>query len=128
MKVKKIVLSILLILLLISITTSCFALDIGSVKTKMNGVQDLDGSVDQNTGVGKVLNIGIGLIQIAGTGIALITITILGARYMLSAPEQKAEIKNRAMPVVIGMIILFGSVNIIGILATIVNTSFGDNG
>ena len=40
---------------------------------------------------------------------------------MLSSVEQKAEIKNRAMPVVIGCVILFGAVNLVAIVANFTN-------
>ena len=81
----------------------------------------IDSSQGESEGVMAVINDVIGLLQLAGTGISVVTITLLGAKYMLSSVEQKAEIKNRAMPVVIGCVILFGAVNLVAIVANFTN-------
>ena len=123
-KIFKIGIIITVLMLVLMAFYPSFAADKGTVIDGMKDVTKKDNTIKTDKGVGGVVNIGIGLIQIAGTGISLITITILGARYMLSSPEQKAEIKNRAMPVVIGMVILFGSVNLVAIMADLANTAF----
>ena len=87
----------------------------------MEDANKLDSTQDKSTGVMAVINDVIGLLQLAGTGISVVTITLLGAKYMLSSVEQKAEIKNRAMPVVIGCVILFGAVNLVAIVANFTN-------
>jgi type IV secretory pathway VirB2 component (pilin) len=91
----------------------------------MSGVKDMQ-STDGDSGVGTVLNTVIGLLQIAGTGIAVITVTLLGAKYMLSSVDQKAEIKNKATPIVIGCVILFGAVNLVAMIADFTNKALGD--
>lgn len=47
-------------------------------------------------------------VQMTGIGIALIYITILGAKYMLSSVEARADIKKKLVPFVIGAAIFFG--------------------
>ena len=59
-------------------------------------------------GISGALNDVIGLLQIAGTGIALIVVTMLGIKYMLASPSDKAEVKKQIMPILIGcFLILF---------------------
>ncbi len=125
---KRFFVSMIACLLITIICSFCFGLnnvsyaeDESSVITAMQNATSVDSSINGDTGVGGAVNIIIGLIQIAGTGIAVITVTLLGGKYMLSSPEQKAEIKNRAMPVVIGMVILFGAVNMVAIVANLAN-------
>lgn len=84
----------------------------GKIISSMSGVKDA--TVDTENGVGKVINIVIGLLQVAGSGISIIVIVILGIRYMLASVEGKAEIKKQATPIVIGCILLFGAVNLMG--------------
>lgn len=67
----------------------------------------------------------IGYIQIAGTGIAIIVVTILGIKYLTASVEAKAEIKKDMMPVLIGMGLLFAGVNLVGIAANVVGLMFG---
>ncbi len=126
---KKVFISIILVFLMMSFCSCCFSMnsyatDEDTVISKMSKTTDLDSTIKGDNGVGGVINLTIGLIQIAGTGISVITVTLLGAKYILSSPEQKADIKNRAMPVVIGMIILFGSVNLVAIVGNLTNAAF----
>ena len=113
---------ILIALMLVSfLSINVYAMEIDEVITQMNGVQKRDTSLGNDEGIMAVINDVIGLLQLAGTGIAVVTVTILGAKYMLSSVDQKAEIKNKAMPVVIGCIILFAAVNLVAIVANFTN-------
>lgn len=67
--------------------------------------------------IGKVINNVIGLLQMAGSGIALIVITILGIKYILASPSEKADVKKSIMPVIIGCVLLFGAVNLMAAVA-----------
>lgn len=122
MKNKKIFISIIALFLILAFSINTYAITLDNAKTQMKNATTLDKSQNSKTGVMAVINDVIGLLQLAGTGISVITITLLGARYMLSSVEQKAEIKNRAMPVVIGCVILFGAVNLVAILASFTNS------
>ena len=63
---------------------------------------------------GKVLYI----TQLVGYAVALITLTILGIRYMYSSTNDKATIKEKLMAYVIVAIILFGFSTVIVILTS----------
>lgn len=58
----------------------------------------------------------LGIIQIIGYGIAVIMLTIMGMKYMYSATGEKAKIKERLIPYVIGAVLLFGAGLIIEII------------
>lgn len=121
MKNKKIFISIITLFLILALSINIYAITLDDAKNQMTAANQLDSTQDKTTGVMAVINDVIGLLQLAGTGISVVTITLLGARYMLSSVDQKAEIKNRAMPVVIGCIILFGAVNLVAIVANFTN-------
>ena len=73
--------------------------------------------------LGPLINTVIGLIQITGTGLSLIMVTILGIKYILSAPSDKADVKKQITPLVIGCVILFASVNLVQIIANFATTT-----
>lgn len=68
------------------------------------------------TGVGTLFNLGnviLGIIQYVSIGVASIAAIILGIKYMYSSPEDKAEIKKKLVPFIIGGILVFGAVQLV---------------
>lgn len=117
---KKNISIILIILLLTSILSVnyVFATDgIEEIKANMNGVKDVTNLVNNpNSGTIKVINTIIGIMQVVGTGISLIVISILGIKYILASPSEKADVKKNIMPILIGCVLLFAAVNIVGVI------------
>jgi type IV secretory pathway VirB2 component (pilin) len=72
--------------------------------------------MEGNFGTVSIINTAIGLLQIAGSGIALLVITLMGIKYILAAPGEKADIKKMATPIVIGCVLVFGAVNLAAII------------
>ncbi len=70
------------------------------------------GVTDLNTKTGKILNI----VQIGGTAASLVALLVLGMKYMLSSPNEKATIKEKMVPYVIGVIIFFAATNLVTIV------------
>lgn len=68
-------------------------------------------------GIGNAINIVIGLIQVVGTGIAIVMVTIQGVKYIMASPSDKASVKHNAVPICIGCLLLFAAVNIVKIIA-----------
>ena len=77
----------------------------------MKNVNDFN-DIDESDKIKDVANTVIGLLQIAGTGIALIVVTMLGIKYILASPSEKADVKKQIAPILIGCILLFGAVNL----------------
>lgn len=121
---KKIVLTLLIILLLISIICTNYAFatdDIKAIKDNMSTIGDASGIT--NTGTAKVINSVIGIMQIVGSGISLIVITMLGIKYILASPSEKADVKKNIMPILIGCVLLFAAVNIVGMIESFSNAT-----
>lgn len=116
-KCLKIVILFLTILLLINFSI----VQASEVVDLMTEVTTPDGT---DSGVASAINNVIGLFQFAGTGIAVFIVTVLGIKYMLAAPSEKADVKKNIMPIIIGCILLFGAVNIVAIILTVSDGSF----
>lgn len=58
----------------------------------------------------------LGIIQVAGTAIAIGMLLFLGIKYVKAAPDEKANIKQSSVIYIIGAIILFAAVNIVKII------------
>lgn len=83
----------------------------------MQEVNNIDASAGESGLLGAVNGV-IGLMQLVGTGVALIIITILGIKYILASPSEKADVKKSIMPILIGCLLLFGGVNIAAAIAS----------
>ena len=55
----------------------------------------------------------LGIVQIVGTIAAIITLIILGIKYMMGSAEEKAEYKKTLMPYVIGAVLVLAASNIV---------------
>ncbi len=78
----------------------------------MKDVSTPDASAGQDGIIGGINSV-IGLLQFAGTGISVIVVTILGIKYILASPADKADVKKSIMPIIIGCALLFAGVNIV---------------
>ena len=65
-------------------------------------------------------NVILGIIQYVSIGVASIAEIILGIKYMYSSPEDKAEIKKKLVPFIIGGVLVFGAVQLVKIVETFV--------
>ena len=59
------------------------------------------------------------IVRAATSAIAVVMLLIIAARYMISAPGERADIKKHAIPYVIGAIILFGASGILTIIGNL---------
>ena len=129
MKIRKSV-KVLLILLIsifvISVMQNLvFAVSTTDAITAMGNMEGAD--IEDGTGkLGNIINAVIGLIQVAGTGISMIMVTMLGIKYLLAAPSDKADVKKQIAPLVVGAIILFAAVNLVSIVATIADKTLSE--
>ena len=65
----------------------------------------------------------LGIIQIVGTLITFMVLMILGIKYMMGSVEEKSEYKRSMLPYVIGVVLLFGAVNIAAAIYDVVPKS-----
>lgn len=119
-KTKNIFIVLILITMFFSIFTVSYAgSDINDIITQMGGVED-DPGISQDNKLIKGINVVFTIIRVAGTGISLLMIMLLGIKYMMTSVEEKAEIKKQAIPIVVGSAFIFATSNILGIVAKIV--------
>ena len=107
------------------ITSYSYADDLDSIVSGMEGVSKTEDGDISSTGIGKIIDTFIGIIQYVGSGIAIIVVSILGIKYLLSSPTEKADIKKMAVPIIIGCVLLFGAVNIASIIYNFTTGAFG---
>lgn len=117
---KKICILLVILIIFSSLiyVSNCYAADSIVTKLNMSNITKVDQSANAN-GLLASINGVIGLLQLVGSGIAIIVVTILGIKYILASPSDKADVKKSIMPILIGCILLFGGVNIVAMIANI---------
>lgn len=121
-KLKVIFLLIAVLLIGISLFSVSYAdqkADINSIISGMSGLNESAG-VGSNNGIVKGVNVIYTIIRVAGTGIALLMVMILGIKYMMTSVEEKAEIKKQAIPILVGSAFIFATSNLLSMVAKIV--------
>ena len=126
---KKIVSFFIIFVVILMLTQVSFASSKGTTTSKifddtnLQTIKDGVSNFNTDSGIGGAINTIIGLLQVAGTGISVITVTMLGIKYLMASVSDKAEIKKQAVPIVIGCVLLFGAVNIMAIVENFANKS-----
>ena len=126
---KRIITKFIMILLTILVFLAVFkleslAVDLDAVTEAMQNVTQFN-QEDVNSNAARTLNSGIGIIQYAGSGIAIIAVSILGIKYVLASPSDKADVKREIFPMLIGAILLFGAVNVVSLILKFTNGATG---
>ena len=92
-------------------------MDIDRLAAQLGGPAEID--TDLLERIGSI----IGMIMAVGTVVAICASIYLGIRYILSSVEEKADIKKKMIPFIIGVVIFYGATGIlklIGDLAKII--------
>ncbi len=100
-KTYKILSTILLITMMISLTTSVFALSPGNI----TGSNSVNGST-QIESVGKDI---VGILQTIGIVLSVVVLIVLGIKYMMGSAEEKADYKKSMLPYLVGAIVIFAA-------------------
>lgn len=115
MKIKniKIITSIIISILIISLTTTVFAL-------KPNEV-DIDGDLNDGGEMKEFGEKALGIIQTVGIVGSVIILMVAGIKYMTGSVEEKADYKKALLPYIVGVILLFSATTIANIVYQIAN-------
>lgn len=112
---------IILIIFLISSTYIGFAnadsgIDAAGL-TRSGSVFD-DGAKETNVTklANNSANLAISIMRIVGITIAVLMLLVLSIKYMTSAAGERADIKKHAIVYVVGAVLLFGAVGILGMI------------
>ena len=118
-KIKIICFILSLLLIALSTYSMVYATDIEGIISGMSGLNNSAG-VSNSNGIVKGVNIIYTIIRVAGTGIALLMVMVLGIKYMMTSVEEKAEIKKQAVPILVGSAFIFATSNLLSMVAKIV--------
>lgn len=116
-KLSKILSIILVVMMMVSCFSTVFA------ATKM-APSEWDGKTGDKIQTGDVENFSasiINVIAIVGSAAAIITLIILGIKYMMGSAEEKAEYKKTLLPYIIGAAMVFGASVLTGVIYNIMN-------
>ncbi len=106
-KLVTIIISIICILLILSNFSYALNTDV------YEGIYNNDG---KQTSIAKVAGYVLGVVQVIGMAVATIGVVVLGIKYIISSPEDKATIKDKAVIYVTGAIIIFAASGLIGLV------------
>lgn len=111
MKKKIISFAITLMCIIAIIPSFVFAGDINTAD--FSGIYNASGTSKVTKAGGKIL----GVAQTIGIACGVIFLVILGIKYMTSSTDDKATIKEKLVPYVIGAVLMFGGSAILGMIA-----------
>lgn len=122
-KVKNILCMVLLLTIIFSvfIQLKVYAEESGSYRSKMGGLigttynEKAKGTANQK--VTNVMNGIISVVRVVGMCIAITLLLVIAMKYMTAAPGEKADIKKSSIAYVVGALVLFGAVGILGIIS-----------
>ena len=116
--IKIIALILLAIVVVASLQSVAFAEDFDI--TKAENLDDMYKNAKDTSGAAGSINNLIGsiitIVQVVGTGVAIIMLIVLAIKYISAAPGDKADIKKHAVVYVVGAIVLFAATGILGIV------------
>lgn len=126
MKLKKISITIFLILIIGIIFSNCsyvmgFDVNDRIMDISRNWIQDGNNNKPNNMGDTSYWGILSGVLWGAGVWIAVISGIILGIRFMISDPDKKAEIKKSLVIYTVGVVIVLGALSIWKILIDVLD-------
>ncbi len=108
-KTKKILIITLLVLLFgfLFINKAFATLDLNQMKP--------DPPQNSETVVKKANKI-LGAVQVVGSIVSVVTLSVIGIKYMVGSVEEKAEYKKTMIPYIVGAILVFATSNLVKIL------------
>lgn len=107
---KRIIVFLLTFLMMFTIYTISYAGDINPDDYK--SIYSIDGVSDLRTKTGKAISV----VQIGGSAVSLVALIVIAIKYMTSSPNEKADLKTKMVPYVIGTIIFFAASNLVAIV------------
>ena len=116
-KSMKLIIAVLAMILTVSMVSmtvvNAVGVDDSLDVTQFNGKSDNSGA---SSSVQNIIGALITIIQVVGSGVAIIMLIVLAIKYISAAPGDKAEIKKHAVVYVVGAVILFAATGILGIV------------
>ena len=115
MKIRKIITIIIILLTLIFMSAPITKATINPDDYKPDNPSEGD--------VSKIVNIAnpiVGTLKVVGIAIAVITLAVLGIKYMTGSISEKAEYKKTMIPYLIGVVLVVAITQILGVVIEII--------
>ena len=127
---KKLISMLIIALLVCAVCGAVLAGQVTQDQAKsVNQFDNLGDNSGASTSFQNIIGAIITIVQIIGTGVAIIMLIVLAIKYISAAPGDKAEIKKHAVVYVVGAIVLFAATGILGIVKNFAsNISAASNG
>ena len=110
--VKVISTLLLAVMIVMSIASVVFAVDVDSV---ISGVETGGTTTDTR----KITTLGaniVNIIQVVGIVVAIIVLLVIGIKYIIGSAEQKAEYKTTMIPYIVGAVLIFAGTSIVKVI------------
>ena len=111
-KIVKILSTMLIAIMMISVSVNVFAVEFSDVTNQMKNAAN-------NTNSTKIAETGggiMGILQTIGMVLAIIVLIVLGIKYMMGSAEEKAEYKKTMIPYLVGAILIFAASALAGVV------------
>jgi len=115
---KKNIYKVLIGFFIVSVFVFNFNLAFAVDTSKYSGITTID-----NNDMGTFASFGgqvIYILQFLGYTVAVIMLAVMGIKYILSSPNERADIKSRLTPYLIGTLLLFAGSTILNIIYNVV--------
>lgn len=89
----------------------CLA-DATSAIVKVEGESKNENATKAAEGLAPVIGKLLGFLQVASGIVAVLMIAIVGFNYIISTPEVKDEMKKKMLPIIIGIVLVFGATSV----------------
>lgn len=109
-RVVRITSIVFIIIYILSFSVTVLGQEIDPIAVIGNGPDPSSGGV---TSLYELGNIILGILQYIGVGVSIIACLILAIKYMYTSVDEKAEIKKKLIPFIIGGFLVFGAVQLV---------------
>lgn len=118
-KIKKIGVVLITVMLIFTFFNNIYCANAGEAVLKsFSGKANPEGAEPLKKIMGTVLNV----MRIAGAGIALIMVMVIGIKYAVASAGERADIKKYAITYATGALILFGASGILTIIRNVITS------
>lgn len=114
-RIARITSIVFIIIYILSFSVTVLGQEIDPIAVIGSGPDPSSGGV---TSLYELGNIILGILQYIGVGVSIIACLILAIKYMYTSVDEKAEIKKKLIPFIIGGFLVFGAVQLVKLLET----------
>lgn len=108
--IVKLISIVFIIIYILSFSVTVLGQEIDPIAVIGNGPDPSSGGVTTLYDLGNTI---LGILQYIGVGVAVIACLILAIKYMYTSVDEKAEVKKKLIPFIIGGFLVFGAVQLV---------------